>query len=159
IYTRQDGLLNDKVLRLFEDSRGDVWIGVHRGLARWDRRTGRIQRYDVADGLPLVTEKPAALGTPQYIAEDRQGDWWVGFHPHGLARYHEKKFQYYTEADGLPKGQINWAYSDHLGRLWIASSQGGAARIDDVTRSRPSFRTYTTTQGLSSDQIYTVAED
>jgi signal transduction histidine kinase/streptogramin lyase len=159
IYTKRDGLPGQVVLRLFEDSRGDIWIGVYRGFARWDRKTGQIRSYGVADGLPLVTERPASLGTPLYITEDRQGDIWVGFYPHGLARYHDGKFQFYSEADGLPKGQINWIYSDHLGRLWIASSQGGAARIDNLNATRPFSRTYTTAQGLSSNQIYTIVED
>ncbi|MBZ5623077.1 MAG: ATP-binding protein [Acidobacteriia bacterium] len=159
IYTKADGLSNDVVLLLFEDSRADLWIGTRRGLSRWDRKTGQIQRYGVADGLPLATERPATLGTPQFFAEDRQGDLWVGFHPYGLARYRGGRFEFYSEAEGLPKGEIGWVYSDHLGRLWIASNEGGAARIDDVSRARPSFRTYTTAQGLSSNQVHAVVED
>jgi ligand-binding sensor domain-containing protein/signal transduction histidine kinase len=159
IYSTRDGLPDDRVLRLFEDSRRDVWIGVFRGLARWRRSTGQIQAYSVSDGLRYMTEQPPGLGTPQFLAEDRIGQIWIGFHPFGLARYRDGGFDFYTEAEGLPKGQINGLYSDHAGRLWIASSQGGAARIDDVTAPRPSFHTYTIAQGLSSNQIYAAVED
>ena len=56
IYTTRQGLPSNVVLRLFEDSRGDVWIGVSRGLALWHRSTGRIQTYSVSDGLRYVTQ-------------------------------------------------------------------------------------------------------
>ena len=52
-YTRRDGLSSDMIYRLFEDSRGDLWIGLaDRTLARWDRRSDRIRSFSPADGLP-----------------------------------------------------------------------------------------------------------
>lgn len=159
IYSMVEGLPGNVVLCLFEDSKGDVWIGVWEGLARWERSTGRIRAYSSADGLRHAAENPPAFGTPRAIVEDRAGQIWVGFHPSGLARYREGRFDFFTEADGLPTGQIAGLYCDHAGRLWIGSSGGGAARIDDVTAPHPSFRTYTTAQGLSSNQIFTIVED
>ncbi len=159
IYSVADGLPNDYVLRLLEDSRGDIWIGVWRGLALWKRSTGRIKAFSAADGLRSVQQNPPALGTPQAIVEDRTGQIWVGFHPSGLARYRDGRFETFTEADGVPKGQINGFYIDHIGRLWISSNQAGAARIDDVTAARPTFHSYTSAQGLSSNQVFTIVED
>ena len=56
IYTTRDGLAADYVRRVYEDSRGDVWITamprVREPLTRWDRRTGRFRRYGEGDGLP-----------------------------------------------------------------------------------------------------------
>src|SRR5439155_10738218 len=121
--------------------------------------TGEIQAYSVADGLRYVAEQPRFLPTPQSLAEDRTGQIWIGFHPFGLARYRNGRFDFFTEADGLPKDQINGLYFDHAGRLWIASNDEGVARVDDVTAPRPSFRTYTIAHGLSSNQIFTVLED
>ncbi|MBZ5617612.1 MAG: hypothetical protein LAQ69_02585, partial [Acidobacteriia bacterium] len=135
IYTKRDGLPDDRVLLLFEDSRQDVWIGVARGLARWNRKTGEIQQYGVADGLPLMSERPPALGTPRFFAEDRRGDLWVGFDPYGLARFRGGRFEFYSDAEGLPKGEIGWICSDHLGRLWMASTEGGVALISNGGQS------------------------
>ncbi|MBZ5620811.1 MAG: ATP-binding protein [Acidobacteriia bacterium] len=159
IYTSHDGLPDQYVLRLFEDSRGDVWIGVWRGLALWRRSTGKLQAFSASDGLRYVQEQPPALGTPQALTEDRAGQIWLGFHPTGVARFRGGRFEYYSEGDGVPKGQIHTIYRDHAGRLWIGSSQGGVARIDDVTAGRPSFRSYTIEQGLSSNQVFTIVED
>jgi signal transduction histidine kinase len=44
-------------------------------------------------------------------------------------------------------------------RIWVASSRGGLARIDDPDSDRPQFTTYTTADGLSSDEVYCVVED
>jgi len=159
IYTKSDGLPNNFVLISFEDSRHDIWIGLYGGLARWDRKTGNLQRFGVADGLPPVTEGPVALGTPQFFTEDRDGNIWVGFHPEGIARFRQGRFQFLSVVDGVPEGQIGWLYPDHLGRLWIGSNFGGAARIDEVSSLRPTFHTYSTAQGLSSNMVHALVED
>src|SRR5262249_21178546 len=104
IYTMRDGLPNNHVLRLFEDSQGDIWIGVWRRLALWHRSTERIQSFSASDGLRYVTEHPPELGTAQAIVEDRTGQLWFGFHPFGVARLRNARMEFYTEADGVPKG-------------------------------------------------------
>jgi ligand-binding sensor domain-containing protein/two-component sensor histidine kinase len=159
VYTVADGLPANITLLLFEDSRHDIWIGGYRTLARWARKTERIQSYGVDEGLPLVTQKPATYGVPQYFLEDAIGDIWVGFYPDGLARYHQGRFQFYSQSDGVPAGQIDWLYLDHRDRLWIASHEGGAARIDDVAAARPAFRHYTTADGLATNTVETIVED
>src|SRR5262245_41702228 len=56
IYTTRDGLAGDDVFRLFEDSRGDIWIGrrapTSSVLTRWERATNTFRTYSDADGLP-----------------------------------------------------------------------------------------------------------
>ena len=73
IYTTRDGLAGIQVLRLFEDSSGDVWIGTvggadRNGLSRWQRRTGTFHHYTDADGLPRLDQSYVAS-----FAEDRAG--------------------------------------------------------------------------------------
>ena len=55
VYTMRDGMASDEVTRLFEDARGDIWISswlpAREPLVRWERATGRFQRYSAADGL------------------------------------------------------------------------------------------------------------
>ena len=75
--------------RLFEDSRGDIWIGSfvpeHAPLTRWDRATGRFQRYSEEDGLRPFT-------TALVFTEDASGAVWIGFREGGLARYRDGRF-------------------------------------------------------------------
>jgi len=79
VYTTRDGLASDEILRVFEDTRGDIWIaevnGVNgHGLSRWERSTETFHHYTEADGLP----SPKKV-YPISFAEDRTGAIWVGF--------------------------------------------------------------------------------
>lgn len=71
VYTTRDGLVSNDITRLYEDSRGDIWIAsfseARGGIARWERATERFHLYGEADGLPARTPKPLAF------IEDRGG--------------------------------------------------------------------------------------
>jgi signal transduction histidine kinase len=96
---------------------------------------------------------------PSAFGEDAAGNLWIGHWIGGLTRYAAGRFTLFTEADGLPVGAIRAIYLDHAHRLWIASSLGGLARLDDPAAVHPRFTTYTTTEGLSSNDVWCVTED
>ena len=156
IYTTRDGLAGDDVNRLFEDSRGDIWIGrttpTSLALTRWERATGIFYRYSDTDGVPAFSRTTA-------FGEDRGGSVWIGFWNGGLARYRNGRFTLFTTADGAPAGTITSLYLDHGDRLWVSSSRGGVSRIDSPAADRPQFVSYTTTQGLSSNLVSIITED
>jgi ligand-binding sensor domain-containing protein len=156
-YTTKDGLAALQVFRLFEDSRGDIWVATTsaetNGLARWDRASEKI--YDLAGtaGLPSLKEN-----LPNSFGEDSAGNVWIGLGT-GLARFRQGKFQVFTTSDGLPPGAIRDIYRDRAGRLWLASARSGLVRVDDVESDRPAFATYTTAQGMSSNNTDVITED
>ena len=157
IYTTRDGLWTNQVFRLFEDSRGDIWISsigiLPDTLTRWERATETIHRYSMADGLPWQNA-PTAFG------EDRAGNIWIGFYAGGLVRYHAGKFDAFTAEDGLPAGYISNIFTDSEGRVWIATSAGGALRVDNpTTAEKPPLLSVTTRDGLSSNQANCTTED
>ncbi|MBI3950904.1 MAG: hypothetical protein HY314_10680 [Acidobacteria bacterium] len=156
VYTTRDGLINDDVFRLFEDSRGDIWIGtisisVRSGLTRWERATETFHRYSEADGLPSIWATA--------FCQDASGNLWIGTGGTGLARYRAGRFTVFTTADGLPANWVAGLYRDHAGRLWAATDPGGVGRLDDPNADRPRFVTYTTANGLSSNQSWCITED
>ena len=157
LYTTKDGLATPQVFRLFEDSRGDVWVSTiasyTNGLARWDHVSARL--IDMA-GLPGVPALKSSL--PRAFGEDASGHVWVGFDDK-LARYRDGTFDLFTSGDGLPPGNIRSIYLDHTGRLWLASAQSGLVRVDDLGGKRPRFTTYGITQGLSSNTAVVITED
>jgi len=144
IYTVNDGLPSNEIYRLFEDSRGDLWV-IAYSLARFDRFTGRFR--------VLGGNGPNALG------EDAAGNVWIGGWDGELTRYRDGRAERFTESDGVPRGTIAAIFRDSRNRLWIGSSDGGVARIDDPTAPKPSFTHYTPSQGLSSSQVNCVVED
>ncbi len=156
IYTVKDGLGGAQVYRLFEDSRGDIWISTvakPNGLALWDHVTETIHDLGNVPGLPsLKDELPGSFG------EDRAGNVWIGFGT-GIARYHDGRVNFFGTGDGLTAGAIHNIYRDRSERLWLASARGGLVRVDQPESEHPTFYSFATTQGLSSDNAEVITED
>jgi ligand-binding sensor domain-containing protein/signal transduction histidine kinase len=156
IYTAKDGLTADEVFRLFEDSRGDIWIGTIAAgkdtLTRWERATGTFHRYSSADGIPAAA--------PTAFREDNSGNLWIGFYVGGLVRYRDGRFTPFNVSnEPNAPGFVRALYLDHLGRLWVAMSPGGAIRIDDPGAEHPHFVVYSANEGLGSGGASCVTED
>jgi signal transduction histidine kinase/ligand-binding sensor domain-containing protein len=157
-YTNLAGLPGQWAYCMFEDSRGDLWISVRDyedeqfGLLRWSRRDESFHRFTEAEGLQ--SSKSASS-----FAEDRAGNLWFGFYEGGLARYTAGRFTTFTPADGLPQGFITSLHVDGRGRLWLTSSTGGLAQIDDPTAEHPIFIRHTTREGLSTNNARAITED
>lgn len=156
-YDKQGGKLpGNDIFRLFEDSRGDVWISiasrVHNAVARWERVTESFHMYSEADGLP-------PFSPPSAYSEDAAGNLWLGFYDGGLARYRDGSFRLFTQSDGIPAGLIRALYLDHAGRLWVATDSSGVIRLDDPQAERPRFVAYTTADGLASNRVSCITED
>ncbi|MFN2598541.1 MAG: two-component regulator propeller domain-containing protein [Pyrinomonadaceae bacterium] len=159
-YTTREGLTADEVFRLFEDARGDIWIGTitlgQQTLTRWERATETFHRYATADGIP-----PSA---PTAFCNDRAGALWIGFYGGGFARYRDGRFELFGASEGeglpgLPAGYVSAIYADQAGRLWVAVSSGGLLRVDNPGAEHPRFTAYTSAQGLSTDGAACVTED
>ena len=120
-YTTRDGLPSDFIYSLFEDSRGDIWIGAgfreHEGIARWDRRADRIEDLSQAPGS--INQRSATS-----FVEDASGSIWIGFLGTGLARYREGRFTSLTEREGLPLGRFIY--------IWIPPIACGARRSPEA---------------------------
>ncbi|MCU0253785.1 MAG: hypothetical protein MUE47_04515, partial [Acidobacteria bacterium] len=63
------------VFRVFEDAQADLWIGTisttpRSQLVRWERATGRLQRFPLANGLTIQA--------PTAFREDGRGALWIG---------------------------------------------------------------------------------
>ena len=159
-YTKRDGLAADVVIRLFEDSRRDVWIatvgeGPRNGLSRWERKSGAFHHYTGGNGFPSFDRFYVSA-----FGEDQHGNVWIGFSGDGgLVRYGNEGPERFGNDDGVPPGAIRNLIRDARGRLWGASYRGGLIRIDRPSDERPGFVRYTTAQGLSSNQVTAVVED
>ena len=155
VYTSQNGLPDNDVTRLFEDKRGDIWIGafspVRQVLTRWERATETFHNYSEADGLH-------PFSAPSSFCEDAAGNLWIAFRGGGLVRYAAGRFTRFTEADGLPPGGVGNLYLDHAGRLWGAAYRG-LVRIEDPAADHPRITIYSPSDGLMGGTIYRVVED
>ena len=157
IYDTNSGLPANLIFKLFEDSRGDVWISTYSsitfGLSRFERRTGRIHDMGNLPGLPSPVNDYV-----RSMVEDPFGNVWLGFDS-GLARYSGGAIAFFTAKEGLSAGSIRGMHVDRSGRLWLASDGAGLIRVDNPSAPFPAFVTYTTSNGLSSNSLRTIVED
>ncbi|MGH9158700.1 MAG: sensor histidine kinase [Vicinamibacteraceae bacterium] len=156
VYTTEDGLAGNLIFRLFEDSRGDIWISTSGGprdaLNRWERATRRLHRYTERDGLPS-REGPTAF------AEDRTGNIWLGWYNGGVTRYRDGRFTRFTADAGVPPGTVRVLLVDHAGRLWLATTAGGLSRVDHPDAAAPRFVRPIALDRLGGRTIYSLVED
>ncbi|MBS1788052.1 MAG: PAS domain S-box protein [Acidobacteria bacterium] len=150
VYTKQNGLADENITRLYEDARGDLWIASfapsEQTLTRWERASGAFRQYGARDGLP-------GFNAVWAMTEDRTGNLWLAFREGGLARYRDGRFRYFGTADGVPRGTTESLYSDPAGRLWFTVALGGLCRIDDPQADSPRITVYAQQQGLAGEML------
>lgn len=152
IYTSRNGLDGEAIWRLYEDSHGDVWItgwGGPSGLTRWERTTGRFHIFSKAEGW-----EPTLCSA---FREDHSGNVWIG-RGDGLARFRDGRFTYFNVGNGYPVSGVVAIFVDHNGELWVGTSRRGLVRVLNPMADHPQFISYTTREGLSSNEIGAITE-
>ncbi len=160
-YTQPGTNQKNAFFRLFEDSRGDVWMSILGNpedtsgitLLRWERAADKLRVY-----APAEHNVPSGNGATAF-AEDRAGNVWIGYYFGGLVRYRNGKFQTLEAQDGMPSGIVNAIYRDSAGRIWIATGSNGIVRVDNPTDEKPRLVNLTVAEGLSSNQAACLTED
>ncbi|HVG09600.1 MAG TPA: two-component regulator propeller domain-containing protein, partial [Thermoanaerobaculia bacterium] len=157
VIAARDGLGGNSIERIFEDSRGDLWIATNgaRPLTRLVGATGELRSFGAEEGL-------AAENVPWALAEDRAGQIWVGISRGGVLRLNPKgsgRLERFGPEHGLPDAPVTDLHVDARGRLWIATEGGGVGRLDIPSARSPRFVRLTTLEGISSNEVRCLTED
>ena len=155
----EDGSLGYGVFGLFEDRKGNLWLGVGDGIWRWTPgpptffpmpgEDDNIQAFDEdRDGVLLVTTRrgirrfvdgraesyPSSGPSPplnaSHLLRDRDGALWIAT-TSGVVHAHEGKTDTFARADGLSGDDVRALYEDREGNIWVVTS-GGLDRFRDV---------------------------
>jgi len=137
--------IGPQIFALFEDRSGQLWAGTQNGLANFDGQKWKL--FTTHDGL--------SENTVRAIAQDADGNFWIGTENQGLDFFKDGKFISYQKSEsGLPGNDISCLYADKDGVLWIGTSGHGLARFQNGKWTR-----YSTDTGLASNHINYLTED
>lgn len=106
-----ESLINSFVFSIFEDSRGNFWVGTKgNGLHTLDRKTGKFTRHLYNPSQPGKLGRPPISITDttdaiSFIQEDRNGKLWIGSFENGVNWYDPATQQ--LQHFGLVKDQKN----------------------------------------------------
>ena len=127
-----------------EDRRGRVWVGYVGGVARYEPRTGTLQRWPVHG-----RKNPALADVIRFIVEDGAGLLWFATESHQLqARTAEGRVKHVLRpGQGLvSQAQIASLAIDPEGRLWVLGTHGIRAWNSARARLEP-------VPGLPTDNV------
>ena len=154
--TIQDGLSQNDVSAVLQDSQGYIWIGTQDGLNRYDGYTFIHYRHDPHDLNSISYNNISAL------FEDADGRLWVGTWGGGLNRYDPLtgKFTHFLPNTNNPASPGNSDVTSIAkageGRLWVGTL-GGLDLLDPTTGSFAHFRSDPANAStLSSNAISTI---
>ncbi len=137
------GLASNRMLSLFEDQAGTLWIGHETGEVN-AYRNGVFTSYDPDDGL--------SKGSIYAFSQGEDGTLWIGT-GQGIVRFRDGVFTTYTTADGLPSNQVFDLLVDRQGRLWMGTDAGVACLEDGR------FTVYDAADGLPGLIVGNLYED
>ncbi|WP_321345280.1 two-component regulator propeller domain-containing protein [uncultured Draconibacterium sp.] len=72
VYEQKDGLPDNSVCSIIENSPGSFWISTLKGFCHFSLKENSFKNYSISDGLPGLVFSPAAV----YLAND--GQLWFG---------------------------------------------------------------------------------
>ncbi len=113
-YTHADGLAQDSVYAVHQNSDGTVWAGTLSGGVS-ELKNGRFTTYTTAQGM--------SSNTVASIVEGSDGTMWFAT-PNGLNEFSHGQWRVYAARDGLPSIEINCLAEDSVHVLWIGTAAG-----------------------------------
>ena len=142
-----DGLPGLEILKIFEDSRGRIWVGTYEngkgaGVGCWNGSTWT--RFSTKDGL---------IDDCVYsMFEDPEGRMWFGT-TGGVSVFDGSTWQRLTTRDGLVHERVYAMFIDRDKKMWFGT-EGGVSRFDGT-----SWQSFTRKDGLVENLTRTIVQD
>ncbi|MHB1050735.1 MAG: hybrid sensor histidine kinase/response regulator transcription factor [Bacteroidota bacterium] len=120
--TVEDGLSNNDVYAIFQDTLGFMWFGTQHGLCRYDGKNFKIYRNNgEQDSTSLWNSWVKS------IVQDKDGTMWVSgniLHRYDLINDNFVRYRSAKNDEFRPRGAIAKIHPDPDGSLWLGSGRG-----------------------------------
>lgn len=114
-YTRADGLENEYIMCLYEDSDGIIWIGTDGGGVSLFKDNQFVKSFNTNSGL--------AGNVIFKISQDKDNNYWICTGT-GISLFDGKNFTNYNSQSGLGTDSIFQALVDSTDTVWMTSNKG-----------------------------------
>ena len=125
--TTDDGLSNNNVFNIIQDSFGFLWFATEDGLNWFDGYDFKVFRNDPENQNSISDNSVWAL------KEDKKGFIWIGTE-NGWLNYYDPvsdKFKKWKiESDVLKENAITYIYEDSQGLIWVGTYRSGLYRLN-----------------------------
>ncbi|MBL4716729.1 MAG: SpoIIE family protein phosphatase, partial [Bacteroidia bacterium] len=156
--TSKDGLANDIVYSILEDSKGNYWFGTNNGISKYDGQN--FNSYTDIEGLEN--------NYVSSIIEDHEGNLLFGINGSGVLIFSYKEqntldIKRISTSEGLNSNFIATIYQDNNDDIWIGTWGKGVNKIvsekSSITEGIFTFEYFGIQEGLRNSNITTVFED
>jgi len=107
------------------DKKGQIWVATETCLAKSDDSGTIFRKFRF---------RQENIGLKCYnLFVDRDNQVWAAY-PNAIVRFDGKKFHYYRQENGLPKGSYKYVFQDRQHHLWFCAL-GGLAKYDRIAPS------------------------
>ncbi len=149
-FSIDNGLPDDRVRYIFQDSKRFLWIGTMNGLCRYDG-------YQFKNYYKSESTNSISGNWVNTIKEDKYHRLWIGT-SHGISKFDpatEKFVNYsFSGKEKATNDKINSLQFDNDGKLWIGTIQG--LMVLDTTKSKV---TYIKSKALSNPTSKIIKSD
>ncbi len=154
----EEGISNNMIFSIYQDSKGFLWFGTMFGLVRYDGVSYKTFRHNPSDSNSISNDDVVS------IFEDKEGFLWIGTYFGGLNRYDSrtgtfKRFLYSPEGTNTISSSTVWKIiQDKSGTMWFGTEGGGLCKYENG-----SFTSYKrdslNSSSIGGNSIYSLAED
>ncbi|MEO5984327.1 MAG: two-component regulator propeller domain-containing protein, partial [Ferruginibacter sp.] len=113
LYTTADGLSDNYIFSVYQDSYGYIWVGTANGLNRYDGK--RFITFGLKNGLPSTAVDK--------IFEDSHHRLWIGTR-RGISEFKSDTCYNYPTSDSLLIGFVSSFLEISPGKIWAATNRG-----------------------------------
>ena len=158
-----ESIINNKVRAIFEDSKGNFWVGTAGdGLHTMNRLTGSFTRHTYEPSDPDKLSRPPFKKNIlhehiTFITEDVTGSIWIGTYESGINHFDPQtgKITHFSNAEKEGGFTDNTAWcmqSSKDGVLWLSTNEANLYRIDPLRKNIPHFETGSAVQAFFEDE-------
>jgi ligand-binding sensor domain-containing protein/signal transduction histidine kinase len=153
-FTPADGLPEGDIQGgLYEDPNGRIWVSPFgSGLYYIDPAPHAPARFQ------FIPESNVSIPSVLRMVSDHAGTLWLGA-DRRLGRLINGRVALLRATDGLPETNPRSFFVDSRGWLWVGLRYGGVSVTRDPDADSPAFTNYSSSNGLASDAVWTIAED